>query len=290
MGQKTNPVGFRLGVIRGWDSNWFTSGSYADKLVEDEEIRRYLRARLKKAGLARVVIERTPKRVILTLHTSRPGVVIGRGGAEVEKLREELRQLTNKDIQININEIKRPELDASLVAQNVAQQLEGRVSFRRAMKQALSASMRMGAEGIRVKLGGRLGGAEMSRTEQYLEGRVPLHTLRADIDYAEATAFTIYGTSGVKVWIFHGEIIGKPDLSPNAQVRREAAAPPVPERRRRERGEGGRRASRGCPRRPCASPPRAPASSRGGTTRGPRAAARCSARRGSRRARAVGSR
>jgi small subunit ribosomal protein S3 len=239
MGQKTNPVGFRLGVIRGWDSNWFASGSYADKLIEDEEIRRYLRARLKKAGLARVVIERTPKRVILTLHTSRPGVVIGRGGAEVEKLREELRQLTSKDIQININEIKRPELDAALVAQNIAQQLEGRVSFRRAMKQAISASMRMGAEGIRVKLSGRLGGAEMSRTEQYLEGRVPLHTLRADIDYAEATAFTIYGTSGVKVWIFHGEIIGKPDLSPNAQVRREAAAPPVPERRRRDRGDGG---------------------------------------------------
>ncbi len=239
MGQKTNPVGFRLGVIRGWDSNWFASGSYADKLIEDEEIRRYLRARLKKAGLARVVIERTPKRVILTLHTSRPGVVIGRGGAEVEKLREELRQLTSKDIQININEIKRPELDAALVAQNIAQQLEGRVSFRRAMKQAISASMRMGAEGIRVKLSGRLGGAEMSRTEQYLEGRVPLHTLRADIDYAEATAFTIYGTSGVKVWIFHGEIIGKPDLSPNAQVRREAAAPPVPERRRRDRADGG---------------------------------------------------
>jgi small subunit ribosomal protein S3 len=248
MGQKTNPVGFRLGVIRGWDSNWFASGSYADKLVEDEEIRRYLRARLKKAGLARVVIERTPKRVILTLHTSRPGVVIGRGGAEVEKLREELRQLTNKDIQININEIKRPELDAALVAQNIAQQLEGRVSFRRAMKQSLSAAMRMGAEGIRVKLSGRLGGAEMSRTEQYLEGRVPLHTLRADIDYAEATAYTIYGTSGVKVWIFHGEIIGKPDLSPNAQVRREAAAPPVPERRRREGGggrDGGRDGGRG---------------------------------------------
>lgn len=241
MGQKTNPVGFRLGVIRGWESNWYTDGSFADKIVEDEEIRRYLRARLKRAGLARVVIERTPKRVIITLHTSRPGVVIGRGGAEVEKLREELRQLTAKDIQININEIKRPELDASLVAQNIAQQLEGRVSFRRAMKQALGAAMRMGAEGIRVKLSGRLGGAEMGRTEQYLEGRVPLHTLRADIDYAEATAFTIYGTSGVKVWIFHGEIIGKPDLSPNAQVRREAAAPPPPERRRRQEGERGDR-------------------------------------------------
>ncbi|MCH8031394.1 MAG: 30S ribosomal protein S3, partial [Bacteroidetes bacterium] len=193
MGQKTHPIGFRLGIIRGWDSNWYTDGSYAEKLVEDDKIRKYLHARLKRAGLSRVVIERTPKRVILTLHTSRPGVVIGRGGAEVEKLREELKKLTEKDIQININEIKRPELDASLVAQNIAQQLEGRISFRRAMKQALGASMRMGAQGIRIKLSGRLGGAEMGRTEQYMEGRVPLHTLRADIDYADATAFTIQG-------------------------------------------------------------------------------------------------
>jgi small subunit ribosomal protein S3 len=194
LGQKTHPVGFRLGVIRGWDSNWYTDGTFADKLVEDQEIRRYLDARLKRAGLSRTVIERTPKRVILTLHTSRPGVVIGRGGTEVDKLREELKQLTQKDIQININEIKRPELDASLVAQNVAQQLEGRVSFRRAMKQAVSAAMRMGAQGVRIRTAGRLGGAEMSRTEQYLEGQVPLHTLRADIDFAHATAFTIYGT------------------------------------------------------------------------------------------------
>jgi small subunit ribosomal protein S3 len=246
LGQKTNPIGFRLGVIRGWDSNWYTDGSYAEKLVEDEEIRRYLDARLKRAGLSRVVIERTPKRVILTLHTSRPGVVIGRGGSEVEKLREELKQLTDKDIQININEIKRPELDASLVAQNIAQQLEGRVSFRRAMKQALSAAMRMGAEGIRIRVGGRLGGAEMSRTEQYLEGRVPLHTIRADIDYAEATAFTIQGTTGVKVWIYRGEILGTPDLSPNAQQQRQQQmSTPPPERRRgrrdrRDSGRGGR--------------------------------------------------
>ena len=238
MGQKTHPIGFRLGVIRGWDSNWYTDGSFAEKLLEDDKIRKYLHARLKRAGLSRVVIERTPKRVILTLHTSRPGVVIGRGGAEVEKLREELKKLTEKDIQININEIKRPELDASLVAQNIAQQLEGRISFRRAMKQALGASMRMGAQGIRIKLSGRLGGAEMGRTEQYMEGRVPLHTLRADIDYADATAFTIYGTTGVKVWIFHGEIIGKPDLSPNAYAQRQAAAAPQPpERRRRGRGD-----------------------------------------------------
>ena len=253
MGQKTNPVGFRLGVIRGWDSNWYTDGSYADKLVEDEDIRRYLDARLKRAGLSRVIIERTPKRVILTLHTSRPGVVIGRGGTEVEKLREELKQLTDKDIQINISEIKRPELDAALVAQNIAQQLDGRVSFRRAMKQAISAAMRMGAEGIRVKCSGRLGGAEMGRVEQYLEGRVPLHTMRADIDYAEATAFTIYGTTGVKVWIYRGEILGKPDLSPNAAAQRQQqmaqGAPPPERRRRREggrgRGEGGGRESGG---------------------------------------------
>lgn len=235
MGQKTNPVGFRLGIIRGWDSNWYAEKDFSEKLVEDEEIRKYLAARLKRAGLSRVVIERTPKRVILTLHTSRPGVVIGRGGAEVEKLREELKKLTSKDIQININEIKRPELDASLVGQNIAQQLEGRVSFRRAMKQAITAAMRMGAEGIRIKVGGRLGGAEMGRTEQYLEGRVPLHTVRADIDYAEATAFTIYGTLGVKVWIFRGEVIGKPDLSPNVQAQRQQAQQMPPERRRRSR-------------------------------------------------------
>ena len=243
MGQKTHPVGFRLGIIRGWDSNWYAEKDFSEKLIEDEEIRNYLSARLKRAGLSRVVIERTPKRVILTLHTSRPGVVIGRGGAEVEKLREELKKLTNKDIQININEIKRPELDASLVAQNVAQQLEGRVSFRRAMKQAITAAMRMGAEGIRIKVGGRLGGAEMGRTEQYLEGRVPLHTVRADIDYAEATAFTIYGTLGVKVWIFRGEVIGKPDLSPNVQAQRQQTQSQQmpPERRRRGRRQSARR-------------------------------------------------
>ena len=236
MGQKTNPVGLRLGIIRGWDSNWYAEKDFSAKLVEDHEIRKYLEARLKRAGLSRVVIERTPRRVILTLHTSRPGVVIGRGGAEVEKLREELKKLTNKDIQININEIKRPELDASLVGQNIAQQLAGRVSFRRAMKQAITAAMRMGAEGIRIKVGGRLGGAEMGRTEQYLEGRVPLHTIRADIDYAEATAFTVYGTLGVKVWIFRGEVIGKPDLSPNVQVQRQSQQQQMPpERRRRGR-------------------------------------------------------
>lgn len=244
MGQKTNPVGLRLGIIRGWESNWYHK-DFADKLVEDEAIRKYLAARLKKAGLSRVVIERTPKRVILTLHTSRPGVVIGRSGQEVEKLREELKRLTSKDVQININEIKRPELDASLVAQTIAQQLEGRIAFRRAMKQAVQAAMRMNAEGIRVKVSGRLGGAEMSRTEGYLEGRVPLHTLRADIDYAEATAFTIYGTMGVKVWIFKGEVIGTPDLSPNVQSQRaNAGAGSEPSRGDADRGGDRRRRRR----------------------------------------------
>ena len=218
MGQKTHPVGFRLGVIRGWDSNWYAEDDLQDKLVEDDKIRNYLHARLRRAGLSRAIIERTPKRVILTLHTSRPGVVIGRGGSEVEQLREELKTLTGKDIQINISEIKRPELDATLVAKNISQQLEGRISFRRAMKQAMTAAMRMGAEGIRIRAAGRLGGAEMGRIEEYLEGRVPLHTIRADIDFSKATAKTIYGTIGVKVWIHRGEILGTPDLSPNVQA------------------------------------------------------------------------
>lgn len=232
MGQKTHPVGYRLGVIRGWDSNWYSEDDLQDKLVEDEEIRLYLHARLRRAGLSRAVIERTPKRVILTLHTSRPGVVIGRGGSEVEKLREELKKLTGKDIQINISEIKRPELDATLVAKNIAQQLEGRISFRRAMKQSMTAAMRMGAEGVRIRVAGRLGGAEMGRTEEYLEGRVPLHTIRADIDFARETAFTIYGTIGVKVWIHRGEIIGSPDLSPNVQAQQRKQMK-RPSRRRR---------------------------------------------------------
>ena len=235
MGQKTHPIGFRLGVIRGWDSNWYSENDFQDKLVEDEEIRRYLHTRLKRAGLSRVVIERTPKRVILTLHTSRPGVVIGRGGSEVEKLREELKTLTGKDIQINISEIKRPELDATLVAKNIAQQLEGRISFRRAMKQAMQAAMRMGAEGVRIRAAGRLGGAEMGRVEEYLEGRVPLHTIRADIDFFQETARTIYGTIGVKVWIHRGEILGQPDLSPNVQAQQRKQMKETPQERRQRR-------------------------------------------------------
>ncbi|HOO08332.1 MAG TPA: 30S ribosomal protein S3 [Cyclobacteriaceae bacterium] len=215
MGQKVNPVGFRLGVIRGWDSSWFGGNTFADKLVEDQRIRKYVNARIPKGGISKVVIERTLKRITLTIHTARPGVVIGKGGTEVDKIKEELKKLTNKDVQINIFEIKRPELDAKLVGESIAQQLEARIAFRRAMKQAIASAMRVGSEGIKVKLSGRLGGAEMARTEQYKEGRIPLHTLRADIDYAVTEAQTVYGKIGIKVWVFRGEIFGKRDLSPN---------------------------------------------------------------------------
>ena len=215
MGQKANPIGNRLGIIRGWDSNWFGGNNYSDKLVEDEKIRKYLSARIAKGGVAKVVIERTLKRITVTIHTARPGIVIGKGGQEVDKIKEELKKLTKKDIQINIFEIKRPELDAQLVAEGVAKQLEARISFRRAMKTTIASTMRMGAEGIKIMCSGRLGGAEMARTEQYKEGRIPLHTFRADIDYALGEALTTYGKIGVKVWICKGEVYGKRDLSPN---------------------------------------------------------------------------
>lgn len=215
MGQKANPTGARLGIIKGWDSNWFGGNNYSDKLVEDEKIRKYLSARIAKGGVAKVVIERTLKRITVTIHTARPGIVIGKAGAEVDKIKEELKKLTKKEIQINIFEIKRPELDAQLVAEGVAKQLEARISFRRAMKSSIASTMRMGAEGIKIMTSGRLGGAEMARTEQYKEGRVPLHTFRADIDYALAEALTTYGKIGVKVWICKGEVYGKRDLSPN---------------------------------------------------------------------------
>ncbi len=208
MGQKTNPNGFRLGIVRAWDANWYDEKSFAGKLQEDLVIRNYIRTRLKKAGIARIQLDRTPKRAVVTIHTSRPGIVIGKSGKEIAQLEEELKKLTSKDVKILIHEIKRPELDATLVSENIANQLEGRISFRRAMKQAITAAMRMGAEGIKVMCAGRLGGAEIARTEHYKEGRIPLQTLRADIDYAQGTAFTIYGTSGVKVWICKGEIIG----------------------------------------------------------------------------------
>jgi len=216
MGQKVNPIGFRLGIIKGWDSNWFGGNDYADKLVEDDKIRNYLKARLPKGSISKIVIERTLKLITVTINTARPGIIIGKGGKEVDKLKEELKKLTTKEIQINIFEIKRPELDARLVADSIARQIEGRISFRRAAKMSMASTMRLGAEGIKIKVSGRLGGAEMARTEGYKEGRTPLHTLRADIDYAVAEAHTSYGRIGIKVWICRGEIFGKRDLSPNA--------------------------------------------------------------------------
>ncbi|MBF8247273.1 MAG: 30S ribosomal protein S3 [Bacteroidetes bacterium] len=208
MGQKVNPNGFRLGVVRAWDANWYDDKSFSGKLQEDIVVRNYVRNRLKKAGISRIQIDRTAKRAVVTIHTSRPGIVIGKSGKEIAQLEEELKKVTSKEVKILIHEIKRPELDAYLVADSIASQLVGRISFRRAMKQAITAAMRMGAEGIKVRTGGRLGGSEIARTEQYKEGRVPLQTIRADIDYASATAFTIYGTIGVKIWICKGEIIG----------------------------------------------------------------------------------
>jgi small subunit ribosomal protein S3 len=247
MGQKANPIGNRLGIIRGWDSNWYGGKNYADKLVEDEKIRKYLLARLAKGGVAKIVIERTMKLITVTIHTARPGIVIGKGGQEVDKLKEELKKLTHKDVQINIYEIKRPELDAQLVADGVARQIEARISFRRAAKMSIASTMRMGAEGIRIKVGGRLGGAEIARSEQYKEGRIPLHTLRADIDFAIAEAQTSYGKIGVKVWICKGEIYGKRDLSPNIGASATGTAPKtMGGGERRERGDrGGDRGGRG---------------------------------------------
>lgn len=215
MGQKTNPIGNRLGFIKGWDSNWFGGRDYKGKLVEDDKIRQYLNARLRKASISKIVIERTLKLVTVTINTARPGVIIGKGGQEVDKLKEELKQLTQKEVQINIFEIKRPELDARLVADSIARQIEGRISFRRAIKMSIASTMRMGAEGIKVTISGRLNGAEMARTESFKEGRTPLHTFRADIDYALSEAHTKMGRIGVKVWICKGEVYGKRDLSPN---------------------------------------------------------------------------
>lgn len=215
MGQKTNPIGNRLGFIHGWESNWYGGSNYADKIVEDDQIRKYLHARLSRANVAKIIIERTLKLVTVTINTSRPGVIIGKGGQEVDKLKEELKKLTNKEIQINIFEIKRPELDAQLVADNISRQIEARISFRRAIKMSVASTMRMGAEGIKVKISGRLNGAEMARDEMYKDGRTPLHTFRADIDYALSEAHTTYGRIGIKVWICKGEVFGKRDLSPN---------------------------------------------------------------------------
>ena len=209
MGQKTNPIGNRLGYIKGWDSNWYGGRNYGDKIAEDFKIRQYIGVRLSNASIAKVVIERTLKMVTITVHTARPGIIIGKGGQEVDKLREELKKITKKDVQINIFEVKRPELDARLVAASIDRQIEGRISFRRAIKMAISGTMRMGAEGIKVKISGRLNGAEMARSEMFKDGRTPLHTFRADIDYAEAEALTTYGIIGIKVWIYKGEVFAK---------------------------------------------------------------------------------
>ena len=230
MGQKTNPIGLRLGIIKGWDSNWYGGKDFSAKLVEDDKIRKYLNARLGKAGISKIAIERSLKYVTVTIFTARPGMIIGKGGEEVDKLKKELVKITGKEIQININEIKRPELDAYIVASTIAKQIEGRVSFRRAIKTAVAGTMRIGAEGIKILISGRVGGAEMSRTESYKEGRIPLHTLRADIDYSLVEAHTSYGRLGIKVWICKGEIYGKPELVPtsiNSQAKRPAAAKPA---------------------------------------------------------------
>ena len=212
MGQKSNPIGLRLGIIKGWDSYWYGGKDFSSKLVEDDAIRKYLEVRLAKAGISKIIIQRTLKMVTVTIFTARPGIIIGKGGSEVDKLKEELKKLTKKEVQINISEVRRPELDAQLVASNIARQIEGRVSFRRAIKTAIASSMRLGAEGIKVIISGRVGGAEMARSEMYKEGRIPLHTLRADIDYSLVEAHTTYGRLGIKVWIFKGEIYGKPEL------------------------------------------------------------------------------
>lgn len=241
MGQKINPVGLRLGIVRGWESSWYGGKEFSDKLVEDEKIRKYIAARIPKGAIARVVIERTLKRVTLTIHTARPGIVIGKGGGEVDKIKEELKKITGKDVQINIFEIKRPEIDAKLVGEAIAQQLQARISFRRAMKQAIQSALRVGAQGIKVKVSGRLGGAEIARSEQYKEGRVPLHTLRADIDYAISEAQTVYGKIGIKVWIFKGEVYGKRDLSPAAMMSQAQAG----ERAAAANDRGDRRSGRG---------------------------------------------
>jgi len=214
MGQKTNPIGNRLGIIRGWESNWYGGNDYGDKLAEDDKIRKYIHARLSKASVSRVIIERTLKLITVTVTTARPGIIIGKGGQEVDKLKEELKKITNKEVQINIFEIKRPELDANLVAASIARQIESRISFRRAIKMAIAAAIRMNADGIKVQISGRLNGAEMARSESYKEGRIPLSTFRADIDYALQEAQTTYGKLGIKVWIMKGEVYGKRDLSP----------------------------------------------------------------------------
>jgi len=276
MGQKANPIGNRLGIIRGWDSNWYADKDYGLKVVEDEKIRNYLRARRPKTatadprernkpvqnGISRIVIERTMKRVTVTIHTSRPGIIIGKGGKEVDLIKEELKVLTGKEVQINIFEIRKPELDANIVGEQIAKQIEARINYRRAIKGAIQSTMRAGGEGIKVRVSGRLAGAEIARTEEYKEGRTPLHTFRADIDYAWVEAQTVYGKIGIKVWLFKGEVLQKRELTPFAAAegtggdrrdeRRGGDDRRGGDRRddrrgggdRRERGEGGERGER----------------------------------------------
>jgi len=217
MGQKANPIGNRLGIIRGWDSNWYgNKKDYANRLIEDNKIRTYLNARINKGGVAKIVIERTLGKLIVTIHTSKPGIIIGKGGGEVDRIKEELKKLTNKeDVQINILEIRRPEIDAAIIGDTIARQIENRINFKRAIKMAVASALRMGAEGIKVKASGRLGGAEIARSEEFKQGRVPLHTFRMDIDYASVFAQTVYGKIGLKVWVCKGEVLGKRDLNPN---------------------------------------------------------------------------
>jgi small subunit ribosomal protein S3 len=217
MGQKANPIGNRLGIIRGWESNWYADKkNYATRLIEDNKIRNYLNARISKGGIAKIVIERTLGKLIITIHTSKPGIIIGKGGGEVDRMKEELKKLTSKDdVQINILEIRRPELDATIVGDTIARQIENRINFKRATKMAIASALRMGAEGIKVKLSGRLNGAEIARSEEFKQGRVPLHTFRMDIDYASVFAQTVYGKIGIKVWICKGEILAQRDLNPN---------------------------------------------------------------------------
>jgi small subunit ribosomal protein S3 len=217
MGQKANPIGNRLGIIRGWESNWYgNKKDYATKLIEDHKIRTYLIARINKGGIARIVIERTLGKLIITIHTSKPGIIIGKGGGEVDRIKEELKKLTHKDdVQINILEIRRPELDANIVGETIAKQIENRINYKRAIKMAIASTLRLGAEGIKIKVSGRIGGAEIARSEEIKQGRVPLHTFRMDIDYASVFAQTVYGKIGIKVWICKGEVLAKRDLNPN---------------------------------------------------------------------------
>jgi small subunit ribosomal protein S3 len=240
MGQKTNPIGNRLGIVRAWDSNWFGGNKFAENVIEDEKIRRYLKVRVAKAGIARIIIERTLKRITITIHTSRPGIIIGRGGQEVDNIREELKKLTSKDVQINIVEIRKPELSAAIVGETIAKQIEARINYRKAIKMAIQATMRAGAEGIKVRVSGRLNGAEMARSEENKEGRTPLHTFRADIDYALVEALTVYGKIGVKVWLCRGEIFEKVDLFPTAATNKRSRGG----RRDGGRRDGGRRGNR----------------------------------------------